>query len=95
MMDRITDKDLGRLVNFINKATGNALEPYSKDTVMGGYVANIGNYHIDGAYGGVKLVRMENDGGGISDVSTNGYGTKRQLHSWMVAFLAGIGANND
>ncbi len=94
MMDRITNKDLDRLVNFINKATGNPLEPYGKDPVMGGYVANIGNYHIDSAYGGIKLVRMDNDGGGTSDISTNGYGTKRELYSWMVAFLAGIGATS-
>ena len=96
MMDRITNRDLDRLVNFINKATGSPMTPYGpRENPTDGLTANIGNYHIDSAYGGVQLVRMDNDGGGISTVSTNGYGTKRELHSWMIAFLAGKGADND
>ncbi len=95
MMDRITNRDLDRLVNFINKATGSPMTPYGpRETPTEHLTANIGNYHIDSAYGGVKLVRMDNDGGSISTVSTNGYGTKRELHSWMIAFLAGLGANS-
>lgn len=86
-MDRITQKDLEFLVGRINKATGSPAEPHTQ--AGRNWTANIGNYHLDYAYGGVKLVRMDSDGGGIREISTNGYGTKRQLHSWMTAFLAG------
>ncbi len=96
MMDRITNRDLDSLVDRINKATGSPMTPYGpRGNPTEHLTANIGNYHIDSAYGGVKLVRMGNNGGGTSDISTNGYGTKRELHSWMIAFLAGMGADND
>ena len=49
-----------------------------------------GNYHLDYAYSGVKLVMMCNIHGGISTISTDGFGTKRELYNWMTAFLAGI-----
>lgn len=90
-MDRITNADLEFLVDRINAATDSPPKPYTKGA-DGRFKANIGNYHISGAYGGVKLVRMGNKGGGISAVSTNGYGTKRELYNWMTAFLAGHGA---
>ncbi len=91
-MWRITNADLDFLVSRINQVTGSPLEPYTKtDTPrVPAYTANIGNYHISGAYGGVKLVRMDNEGGGIETISTVGYGTKRELYNWMQAFLAGI-----
>ena len=99
-MDRITQKDLDRMVDRINKVTSSPPTPYTqtKKHVLAGenqkyqraiYKANIGNYHLDYAYGGVKLVRMVNDGGGITVISSGGYGTKRALYHWMGAFLAG------
>ena len=75
---------------MINKAMGTPLTPWRKEN--GKHYANIGNYCLDYAYSGVKLVQMDSDGGGIRVISTGGYGTKRDLYNWMTAFLAGIDA---
>jgi len=88
-MDRITNKQLDYLVNRINELTGSPLATYTKDS-KGQYKANPGNYHINGAYGGIKLVQMSNKEGGICNISTNGFGTKRQLYDFCHAFLLGI-----
>jgi hypothetical protein len=89
-MKRITQKDLEVLTAIINKTTGSPATPYSKYGDNTGMAANIGNYHLDYAYGGVQLVRMVTDGGGITLVSLIGHGTKRELYNWMQAFLAGM-----
>ena len=89
MSQRITQKDLEHLTEQINKATGSPTERYTKDA-EGHYKANPGNYHLSYAYGGVKLERTCNEGGGVNSISTDGYGTKRQLYTWMAAFLSGI-----
>lgn len=97
-MERITQKDLEYLVKRINEVTDSPTEPYTRNEkeddregrINVGFTANIGNYHLDYAYGGVKLVRMVNDGGGIEEISRDGFGTKRQLYSWLQAFLAGL-----
>lgn len=87
-MYRITQKDLEILTKRINESTDSPLEPYTKKD--NSIKVNVGNYHLDYAYGGVKLVRMVNEGGGITNISTTGYGTKRELYNWMQAFLAGL-----
>ena len=95
-MERITRKDLEYLVECINEATGSPKASYTKrekaTSTDPGYRANIGNYHLSYAYGGVKLERMYNEGGGVNTVSTGGFGTKRELYDWMRAFLAGMEA---
>ena len=88
-MDRITQKDLEVLADRINEVTGSPMATYTK-TDKPPYKANIGNYHLSYAYGGVKLERMHNEGGGVQTISTDGYGTKRELYNWMQAFLSGI-----
>jgi len=93
-MDRITRKQLDYLVEQINKATGSPVAAYTK-TPDGRHKANIGNYHISCAYGGVQLHRMCNPGGGVSTVSHDGYGTKRELYSFMRAFLDGIAVTKE
>ena len=50
-MQRITRKDLDGAVNLLNRITNNPSDPYSGE--HGKWVANIGNFHISGAYGGV------------------------------------------
>lgn len=54
------------------------------------YKANIGNYHLSGAYGGYSLYRMDNDGGGVQDVLVCGYISKRDLYYRMQAFIRGL-----
>ena len=88
-MDRITNRHLESLVDRINKSTNNSLTPWNV-TPGKQYTANIGSYYIDGAYGGVKLVQMVNTGGGIRDISQQGFGTKRELYNFMRAFLSGM-----
>ena len=90
-MDRITMKNLEFLVERINEATGSPATPYTK-TDDGKYRANIGNYHLDGAYGGWALERMSSEGGGVLSVFSIGHVSKRELYGMMRAFLAGVEA---
>ena len=84
---RITQKDLELLVNDINKLTKSPTQPYDKGQT------NIGNYHLEYAYGGVKLVRITNEHGGIRDISHDGYGTKKELYSFLIGFINGLKQN--
>lgn len=87
-MERITQKDLENVVARINSVTKSPSETVTKKGKL--FSWNINNYHLDYAYGGVKLVRTCNKHGGISTISTGGFGTKRELYNWMQAYLAGI-----
>lgn len=90
-MQRITMKDLETVVARINGMTNSPQTPYTKGT-DGKFTANVGNYHLDGACGGWKLVRMGNPGGGISDVLHSGFVSKRELYHLMHAFINGLEA---
>ncbi len=93
-MRRITDKDLQAVVDRINRTTSSPLTSYTKGT-DGHLKANGGNYHISGAYGGVCLHRMVNDGGGVTDVFQCGHIPKRELYTMMQSFLRGIDAGKN
>jgi len=84
-MKRVTDSQLNAVVNRLNNLTGSPIEPYSR--TPDGIVANIGNFHLDYAYGMVRLVRMHNANGGINVVTQ--YGTKRKCLEEMHAFESG------
>lgn len=86
-MHRIKLANLEHLVQRINEATNSPLTYSTK--IDGKHSINIGHYHLDGAYGGWKLVRTMNDGGGIDEI-TYGYCSKRELYDKMLAFLSGI-----
>jgi len=88
---RITKKDLDCVVNRINSITSSPATSYTKDN-NGNFNANIGNYHLSGAYGGYALHRMFNEGGGIEDVFQIGYAPKKELFGLMQAFINGLGA---
>ena len=75
-MERVTKRQLEAAVERLNKATGNPVESYVKRESDGRYKAQVGNYHLDWAYGGVSLCKMLNDGGGVTTIS--GRGTKRE-----------------
>lgn len=87
-MTRISIKQLESMVLRINKLTNSPETAYTK--IDGKLKANIGHYHLDQAYGGVKLVRMNNESGGIHCISKNGFGTKRELYNFMTAFIMGL-----
>lgn len=55
-----------------------------------GHSANIGNYHLSFAYGGVSLHQMLSNGGGVRDVFRSGHITKRELANQMWAFIEGL-----
>ena len=90
MAERITDKHLQAVCDRINRITGSPMEPYVHDPVKGKHVAQVGNYHISHAYGGVCLHRMVNDAGGVSSVLGYGYVPKRELYERMRAFISGL-----
>ena len=87
-MTRITRKQLETAVDTLNEMTGSPLEPYSK--VGDKWVANVGNYHISGAYGGFSLHRMVNDGGGVKDIFYCGHVPARELFGLIRAYRYGI-----
>lgn len=89
-MNRITNKDLEAVCQRINEITGSPIESYVRTD--GKCLAQIGNYHIDGAYGGVSLHRMCNQGGGVDEVFGCGHVTKRDLYYRMQAFIRGLEA---
>lgn len=76
MSNRITQKDLEQEVTKLNEAKGfNAKECATSSVV--------GSYQLDYAYGGVKLIKITSEGGGCTNVSTGGYGTKRELYLFL------------
>ena len=91
MADRITDKHLDALCARINKMTGSPEAPYRRDA--DGMRANVGNYHVSHAYGGVCLHRMSNESGGVTTPLTYGHVQKRDLYNAMQAFIAGFEAH--
>ena len=85
-MNRITDKYLDAIVDRLNRITGSPAAPYIDGK------AQIGNYHISHAYGGVCLHRMHNEVGGVSSPLSTGHIPKRELAGLMHAFIAGMEA---
>ena len=83
-MKRINNADLEGLANRINIKTGNCPVAWSHGE------ANVGNYHISGAYGGVSLHQMANTSGGIHEVFGCGHVPKRDLYNRMHTFLLGL-----
>lgn len=88
MTQRITRKDLEGAVNLLNRITNNEVEPYRKEGDK--WVANVGNFHISGAYGGFALHQMGNEGGGVRDVFSTGHVTMRELYALIHAYRRGI-----
>ena len=88
MAQRITDKDLDNLAARLNTLTKSPAKPY--DTVDGRMVAQVGNFHISHAYGGVCLHRMSNTSGGVSTPLTSYHEPKRALFDKMHAFIDGL-----
>lgn len=92
-MYRVTEKQLNEAIKYLNKLMDTPVERHTfKD---GKYRANIGNYHLDCAYGGYMLVQTVTEGGGIRNVSNGGYGTKRELLSFIHAYRDGILAQKE
>jgi hypothetical protein len=93
-MQRITEKQLEALVSWINELTGSPATSYTRND-EGKLSANIGNYHLYFAYGGVNLHRMSNEGGGVNTPLGGGTRTKRELFNQLHAFINGLRAKHD
>ena len=86
-MKRITLKQLESLVDRINEVKKTPMKPW--ETKCGKYKSNIGNYHLDFAYGGVAMYQMVNDCGAVEDIFRCGHTTKRDLYNRLDSFLIG------
>jgi len=93
-MQRITEKQLESLVQWVNELTNSPPTSYTR-TEDGKLSANIGNYHLYFAYGGVNLHRMTNTSGGVNTPLGEGTRTKRELFNQLHAFINGLRAKND
>ena len=89
MTMRITTKHLRPLVDRLNRVAGTPLTPYDTDA-DGRFHANIGNFHLSGAYGGHSLHQMLTEDGAIRDVFSIGHVPARALYDQIHAFLRGI-----
>ena len=88
MTQRITRAHLDAKAATLNGMTKSPVE--SSRMVDGKYRANVGNYHISGANGGVCLHRMANEAGGVNDVFNCGHIPAKQLAGLMSAYMAGL-----
>ena len=93
MTTRITTKDLENICLRINRIKDAPLKPYILNE-NGQHVAQIGNYHLSQAYGGVSLLCMANLDGGVRDVLSVGHVSKRELQSLMFAYISGLNEVN-
>jgi len=87
-MQTVTKKDLKAQVDRLNREMSLPLAPYIREGDK--LVAQIGNYHLSGDYGGHALHKMVTDGGGVSDVFGCGHVTKRDLSARISAMIAKI-----
>ena len=85
---RTTLKQIEGLVERLNDVMARKHEPWTREN--GRNKANIGNFHISQAYGGVSLHEMSNNGGGVRDVFGCGHIPKRDLYDRLHAMLVGI-----
>lgn len=89
MTNRITDSMLQARIDRLNKLTGSPMAPYIQNA-NGKWEAQIGNFHLSHAYGGVCVHRMVNESGGCSTPIVYGHVTKRECFDALCAFMAGI-----
>jgi hypothetical protein len=85
---RITNKILENRIDYLNELTNNPKTPRTQTN--GKLVSNVGNYHLDGAYGGYELAQMHNSGGGVDNPLRSGHIPKKELYNLINAFISGI-----
>lgn len=88
-MNQITQSNLQAVVDRINRTLDCPMSSYADGK------SQVGNYHLDHAYGGVALYQMDNESGGCRDVLQMGHVTKRELYQAMHCFLRGVGATKN
>jgi len=88
-MARTTQAELDTLVRQINEALGRPIASWTRHDETSIYTANVGNIHLSQAYGGVQVVEMVNEAGGIRAL-TSYHGPKREAAMFLRGMLAGI-----
>lgn len=88
MSNRITDSMLEARVKRLNELTGSPATPYGQ--IDGKTVANVGNFHLSYANGGVCLHRMANESGGVRTPIISYHTTKRELFDRINSYMDGI-----
>ena len=79
-MARVKQAELDALLNLLNSEPEEPTRQYPE----------VGYYYLMGAYGGVKLVQIVSDGGGVRDVLPHlGYVNKPTMAAALRSFLAG------
>lgn len=86
MAVRISEADLLKQVLIINKMTGNPVDTYDSNGDI-----NDGNYHLEYAFGGVRLLRIKANGGFTNPLNT-GFIPKKELYQGLLFFIAGLEA---
>lgn len=92
-MKRVTKKDLQAIVDRINRIKNTPQTTYTRKIQPDGttkLMANVGNYHLIFAYGGVSLRQISNESGGTCDVLLSGHVPKRELQRLLVAYIKKI-----
>lgn len=84
MSQRITEGFLQAQVDSINEMCGTPKTSYTDGK------ANIGNFHLYFAYGGVTLHQTLKEGGAVRDIFGAGCMTKRELSERLYGFMAGL-----
>lgn len=85
---RITESMLQARIDRLNKITGSPMTTYS--TVDGRNRANVGNFHLSHANGGVCVHRICNESGGCDSPILGYHATKRETFDTLCAFIAGF-----
>lgn len=93
MTTRITTAQLEALIARLNRITNSPETPWTR--VDGRNVANIGNFHLSFAYGGVCVNRMCNSSGGASTPIVGHHVPKRDLFELLHAFIKGVEFNKN
>lgn len=84
--------DLEYLCKRLNEVTKSPLKQYIRNE-SGKLEAQIGNFHLSQAYGGVCLHRIMSVGGGITKPISMGYETKKDAYKLIAAYLEGVESN--
>lgn len=84
---RISLQQLKEKIAHLNDITEHVSAPWR--LVDGRYVANVGTYVLNAAYGGYQLGQLTNEGGGQKTI-INGYRSKRELWEAIDILETGI-----
>lgn len=84
---------LEAVVKRINKLTQSPETSWRREGEK--TIANVGNFHLEFAYGKQRLARMTGENGGMTDILGIGYMSKRELLNALFAFISGLEFNKN